>query len=35
MMHLLAAITEGADAFIAFTVMVIGIAVTLLLTISR
>jgi hypothetical protein len=35
MMHLLAAITEGADAFIAFTVMVIAIAVTLMLTISR
>jgi hypothetical protein len=35
MMHLLAAITEGADAFIAFTVMVIAIAVTLMLTVSR
>jgi hypothetical protein len=35
MMHLLAAITEGADAFIAFTVMVIGIAVTLFITITR
>jgi hypothetical protein len=35
MMHLLAAITEGADAFIAFTVMVIAIAITLLLTITR
>ena len=34
-MHLLAAITEGADAFIAFTVMVIAVAITLLLTISR
>jgi hypothetical protein len=35
MMQLLAAITEGADAFIAFTVMVIAIAVTLLLTNTR
>jgi hypothetical protein len=35
MMHLLAAITEGADAFIAFTVMVIGIAVTMFITITR
>ena len=35
MMHLLAAITEGADAFIAFTVMMIAIFVTLLIVISR
>jgi hypothetical protein len=35
MMHLLAAITEGADAFIAFTVMVIAIAVTMFITITR
>lgn len=35
MVHLLAAITDGTDAFIAFTVMVIGIAITLMLTISR
>jgi hypothetical protein len=34
-MHMLAAITEGADAFIAFTVMVIGIAITLAITITR
>lgn len=34
-MHLLAAITEGADAFIAFTVMVIAVFVTLLITIAR
>ena len=34
-MHILAAITEGADAFIAFTVMIVAIAVTLLITISR
>jgi hypothetical protein len=35
MMELLAAITEGAEAFIAFTVMVIAIAITLLITITR
>jgi len=35
MAQLVAAITNGADAFIAFTVMVIAIAITLLITISR
>jgi hypothetical protein len=35
MMQVLAAISEGSSAFIAFTVMVIAIAVTLLLTVSR
>jgi hypothetical protein len=35
MMGVLGAITEGASAFIAFTVMVIAIAVTLFLTVSR
>ena len=34
-MHLLAAITNGSDAFIAFTIMMIAIFVTLLITISR
>jgi hypothetical protein len=34
-MHILAAITEGSDAFIAFTVMVVGIAIVLVLTVSR
>jgi hypothetical protein len=34
-MHILAAITEGSEAFIAFTVMILAIAVTLLITISR
>jgi hypothetical protein len=34
-MHIVAAITEGTDAFIAFTVMVLAIAITLLVTISR
>ena len=34
-MHVLAAITEGTDAFIAFTIMIVAIAVTLLITISR
>ncbi len=32
---MLAAITDGATAFILFTVMVIGIFITLLITISR
>jgi type III secretory pathway component EscS len=32
---LLAAITNGSDAFIAFTIMMIAIFVTLLLVISR
>jgi hypothetical protein len=34
-MDVLAAITEGSSAFIAFTVMVIAMAITLLLTVSR
>jgi hypothetical protein len=34
-MHILAAITEGSDAFIAFTVMVVGIAIVLVFTVSR
>jgi hypothetical protein len=34
-MEILAAITDGSDAFIAFTVMVLAIAVTLLITITR
>ncbi len=34
-MHILAAITEGADAFIAFTLMIVGIAITLIITITR
>jgi hypothetical protein len=34
-MHLLAAITNGSDAFIAFTIMMVAIFVTLLITISR
>jgi hypothetical protein len=34
-MHILAAITDGPDAFIAFTIMIVAIAVTLLITISR
>jgi hypothetical protein len=33
--HLLAAISNGSDAFIAFTVMMIAIFVTLLIVISR
>jgi hypothetical protein len=32
---MLAAITDGASAFIFFTVMMIGIFITLLVTISR
>jgi hypothetical protein len=35
MLHLLGAITAGPDAFIAFTVMIIGIAITLFITITR
>jgi hypothetical protein len=34
-MHLLAAITNGSDAFIAFTIMMVAIFVTLLITVSR
>jgi hypothetical protein len=34
-MHLLAAITDGSDAFIAFTIMMVAIFVTLLITVSR
>jgi hypothetical protein len=34
-MELLAAITNGSDAFLLFAVMMIGIFVTLLITISR
>jgi len=34
-MYLLAAITNGSDAFIAFTIMMVAIFVTLLLTVSR
>jgi hypothetical protein len=34
-MHLVAAITDGGDAFIAFAIMVVGIFLTLLLTVSR
>jgi hypothetical protein len=34
-MHLLGIITNGADAFLAFTVMVVVIFVALLITISR
>ena len=34
-MDVLAAITEGSSAFIAFTVMVIAMAVALLLTVTR
>ncbi len=34
-MHILAAITEGADAFIAFTIMIVAIAITLIITITR
>ena len=34
-MNLLAAITNGSDAFIAFTVMMIAILVTLFLTVTR
>lgn len=34
-MELLAAITNGSDAFIAFTIMMIAILVTLFLTVSR
>jgi type III secretory pathway component EscS len=32
---LLAAITNGSDAFIAFTIMMIAILVTLFITVSR
>lgn len=35
MVELLAAIEEGGDAFILFTVMVVGIFIALLVTISR
>ena len=34
-MPILAAISEGTDAFIAFTIMILAIAITLLITISR
>jgi hypothetical protein len=34
-MDVLAAITEGSSAFIAFTVMVIAMAIALLLTVTR
>jgi hypothetical protein len=34
-MDVLAAITEGSSAFIAFTVMIIAMAITLLLTVTR
>ena len=34
-MDVVAAITNGSDAFLAFTAMIIGIFVTLLITISR
>jgi hypothetical protein len=34
-MEVLAAITNGSDAFLAFTAMILGIFVTLLITISR
>jgi hypothetical protein len=34
-MDLLAAITNGSDAFIAFTIMMVAIFVTLLITVSR
>ena len=34
-MEMLAAIEEGGDAFLLFTLMIIGIFVTLLLTITR
>jgi hypothetical protein len=34
-MDVLAAITNGSDAFLAFTAMILGIFVTLLITISR
>jgi hypothetical protein len=34
-MSILAAITEGTDAFIAFTAMVVAIAIVLVLTVSR
>ena len=34
-MPILAAITEGADAFIAFTIMIVAIAITLIITITR
>jgi hypothetical protein len=33
--HILAAITDGTDAFIAFTVMVIAIAIALVVTVTR
>ncbi len=35
MVHLLAAITEGGDAFLAFTAMVVLFFITLLIVISR
>jgi hypothetical protein len=34
-MDLIAAITNGSDAFILFTIMMVGIFITLLITISR
>lgn len=34
-MDLLAAITNGSDAFIAFTIMMVAIFITLLITVSR
>jgi hypothetical protein len=34
-MHLLAAISEGGDAFLAFTVMIIVLFVALLLTVDK
>lgn len=34
-MQVLAAITNGSDAFIAFTIMMVAIFVTLLLTVTR
>jgi hypothetical protein len=34
-MHLLASITNGSDAFLAFTVLVVVIFVLMLITISR
>ncbi len=34
-MHLIAAITQGPEAFLAFAGMVIAIFITLLITISR
>jgi hypothetical protein len=34
-MEMLAAIEEGGDAFLLFTLMIIGIFITMLLTITR